>query len=146
VAEAAPVGGVTLPLHAMALYRTSCTARKDARVAHTRPSQPNQSRVGLNREQARRGAVSTQNAAARPSMPLAGAGGRRGRGANPINFLHDVRSELRKVAWPSSRETVNLTVVVVALSAVVGMFLGGVDFLFQELFRFLLGLTGSGSF
>jgi preprotein translocase subunit SecE len=80
-------------------------------------------------------------------MPLAGAGGRRGgRGANPVTFLHDVRSELRKVAWPSSRETVNLTVVVVALSAVVGMFLGGVDFVFQELFRFLLGLTGSGSF
>jgi preprotein translocase subunit SecE len=80
-------------------------------------------------------------------MPLAGAGGRRGgRGANPINFVHDVRSELRKVAWPTSRETVNLTVVVVALSAVVGMFLGGVDFLFQELFRFLLGVTGSGSF
>ena len=78
-------------------------------------------------------------------MPLAGAGGRRGRGT-PIQFLHDVRSELRKVAWPSQRETVNLTVVVVALSAVVGMFLGGVDFLFQELFRFLLGLTGSGSF
>jgi preprotein translocase subunit SecE len=80
-------------------------------------------------------------------MPLAGAGGRRGgRGANPIYFVHDVRSELRKVAWPTSRETVNLTVVVVALSAVVGMFLGGVDFLFQELFRFLLGLTGSSSF
>ena len=143
MAEAAPVGGVTLPLHAT--VRTSSTARKDACVAQTRPSQPNQSRVGLNREQARRGAA-TQSAPARPSAPLAGAGGRRGRGGNPINFVHDVRSELRKVAWPTSRETVNLTVVVVALSAVVGMFLGGVDFLFQELFRFLLGLTGSGSF
>src|SRR5919202_2006592 len=120
-------------------------ARKDACVAQTRPSQPNQSRVGLNREQARRGAAA-QSAPARPSLPLAGAGGRRGRGANPINFLYDVRSELRKVAWPTSRETVNLTVVVVALSAVVGLFLGGRDLLFQELFRFLLGVTGSGSF
>jgi preprotein translocase subunit SecE len=81
-------------------------------------------------------------------MPMAGAGagGRRGRGANPIKFVNDVRSELRKVAWPSQRETINLTVVVIALSAAVGMFLGGIDFLFQELFRFLLGVTGSGSF
>jgi preprotein translocase subunit SecE len=31
--------------------------------------------------------------------------------------------------------------VVIALSITVGLFLGGVDFLFQELFRFLLGLN-----
>jgi preprotein translocase subunit SecE len=115
-------------------------------VAQTRSPQSNPSRVGLNREQSRRGAA-VQAAPGRPSLPLAAAGGRRGRGgANPIDFIRDVRSELRKVAWPTSRETINLTVVVIALSAAVGMFLGGVDFLFQELFRFLLGVTGSGSF
>jgi preprotein translocase subunit SecE len=76
--------------------------------------------------------------------PLAGAGGRRGRG-NPLDFVRDVRSELRKVAWPSQRETLNLTVVVLAFSVAVGMFLGGADFLFQELFRFLLGIQGGGS-
>ena len=77
-------------------------------------------------------------------MPaIGGAGGRRGRG-NPLNFVRDVRSELRKVAWPSQRETVNLTAVVIALSVTVGLFLGGVDFLFQELFRFLLGLQSGG--
>ena len=103
----------------------------------------------MNREQARRGmATATANRAAAPVLPGVAAGGR-GRGrrpGNPINFVLDVRSELRKVAWPTSRETVNLTVVVIALSAGVGMFLGGVDFLFQELFRFLLGVTGSGGF
>jgi preprotein translocase subunit SecE len=93
---------------------------------------------------ARRGTASTAPAA-RPTLPLAGAGGRRSGRGGPIEFVRDVRSELRKVAWPSSRETVNLTVVVIALSAAVGMFLGGVDFLFQELFRFLLGISGSGS-
>jgi preprotein translocase subunit SecE len=76
-------------------------------------------------------------------MPVAGAGGRRGRG-NPLDFIRDVRSEIRKVAWPSQRETINLTAVVIALSVSVGLFLGGVDFLFQELFRFLLGLQGGG--
>jgi preprotein translocase subunit SecE len=34
--------------------------------------------------------------------------------------------------------------VVIALSVVVGLFLGGVDFVFQELFRFLLGIGGGG--
>jgi preprotein translocase subunit SecE len=76
-------------------------------------------------------------------MPMAGggAGGRRGRG-NPLDFIRDIRSELRKVSWPGQRETINLTAVVLAFSIAVGLFLGGVDFLFQELFRFLLGVQG----
>lgn len=114
-------------------------------------------RSGLNRQQARRGTTvgagnrgrgsavaSGTSAPARPPMPLAGAGGRRGRG-NPFDFVRDVRSELRKVAWPGQRETVNLTAVVIAFSVAVGLLLGGIDFVFQELFRFLLGLgTGGG--
>jgi preprotein translocase SecE subunit len=48
------------------------------------------------------------------------------------------------VAWPTQRETVNLTVVVIALSVAVGLFLGGVDFLFQELFVRLLSIGGGG--
>ena len=107
-------------------------------------------RPGLNRlrtEQRRGTGAATSSTTARPTLPLAGAGGRRGgRAGNPINFVRDVRSELRKVAWPSQRETINLTVVVIALSVSVGLFLGGTDFVFQELFRFLLGVTGSSSF
>ncbi len=129
-------------------------------MAETKSTQSNPARAGSNREQARKGtavgagsggrgrgsAVATGANQPRAPMPaLAGAGGRRGRG-NPINFIRDVRSELRKVAWPTQRETINLTAVVIALSAAVGLFLGGVDFLFQELFRFLLGIQGGGGF
>jgi preprotein translocase subunit SecE len=115
----------------------------------------NGARAGLNRDQARRGttlgatnrgrgsAVASGAAPARPAMPLAGAGGRRGRG-NPLDFIRDVRSELRKVAWPSQRETVNLTAVVIAFSVAVGLFLGGIDYVFQELFRLLLGIGQGG--
>ena len=39
---------------------------------------------------------------------------------------------------------VNLTAVVIALSVAVGLFLGGTDFVFQELFRFLLGIQNGG--
>ena len=112
-------------------------------------------RAGLNRDQARRGstlgasnrargsAVVSGTAPARPAMPLAGAGGRRGRG-NPLDFIRDVRSELRKVAWPSQRETINLTAVVIAFSVAVGLFLGGIDYVFQELFRLLLVIGQGG--
>jgi preprotein translocase subunit SecE len=127
-------------------------------VAQTKSSQSNNARPGSNREQGRRGTVVGAGSGgrgrgsavvtgggtpARAPMPLAGAGGRRGRG-NPLDFVRDVRSELRKVAWPTQRETVNLTAVVLAFSVAVGLFLGGIDFLFQELFRFLLGIQGGG--
>jgi preprotein translocase subunit SecE len=127
-------------------------------VAETKSTKSNPARTGSNREQARRGsavgagsggrgrgaAVTTGANPPRAPIPaLAGAGGRRGKG-NPLDFIRDVRSELRKVAWPTQRETVNLTAVVIALSVAVGLFLGGVDFLFQELFRFLLGIQSGG--
>jgi preprotein translocase subunit SecE len=112
-------------------------------VAQTKSTQSNPARVGPNRDQGRRTAATTPAPARAPIPALGGAGGRRGRG-NPLDFVRDVRSELRKVAWPSQRETINLTAVVIALSVVVGLFLGGVDFLFQELFRFLLGIQGGG--
>ena len=99
---------------------------------------------GGNGGRSRGGAPSTTGATPpRQPLPLAGAGGRRGRG-NPLDFVRDVRSELRKVAWPTQRETMNLTAVVIALSVAVGLFLGGTDFVFQELFRFLLGIQNGG--
>lgn len=117
-------------------------------MAQTKSTQTGSSpaRVGLKRDPNRRtGTASAAAAPARAPLPaLGGTGsGRRGRG-NPIDFVRDVRSELRKVAWPNQRETVNLTAVVIAFSVAVGLFLGGIDFVFQELFRFLLGLQSGG--
>ena len=115
-------------------------------MAQTKSTQTGSSpaRVGPNRDQGRKAGAAAPAPTRAPLPALGGAGGRRGRG-NPLDFIRDVRSELRKVAWPTQRETLNLTVVVIALSVVVGLFLGGVDFVFQELFRFLLGIQGGGS-
>jgi len=81
---------------------------------------------------------------------LVPAGGRRftlrKRGQGFTNFLRELRGELRKVVWPTRKEAINLTAVVIALSAGLGIFLGAVDFIFQEFFRFLLRVTGAAGY
>jgi preprotein translocase subunit SecE len=67
-----------------------------------------------------------------------------GKAGGLIPFLRDVRLEIRKVEWPNREELVKLTGAVVGLSALVGVFLGGVDFLFQELFKLVIALGSGG--
>jgi preprotein translocase subunit SecE len=45
-----------------------------------------------------------------------------------VNFLNEVAAELRKVHWPSRRETYAATAVVLIVVTIVALFLGGVDF------------------
>ena len=42
-------------------------------------------------------------------------------------FVREVVAEFRKVAWPSRQELINSTVVVIAVTVVVALFLGAVD-------------------
>ncbi|MBI2607650.1 MAG: preprotein translocase subunit SecE [Candidatus Doudnabacteria bacterium] len=57
--------------------------------------------------------------------------------ANPIQFVKEAWGELRKVVWPTRRETIRITVAVILLSLAVALFLGAVDFGLNELFKFL---------
>ena len=49
------------------------------------------------------------------------------------NFLKEVRQELKKVTWPTRRDTVKYTVIVVVISLAVAVFLGAADFVFTWL-------------
>jgi len=49
------------------------------------------------------------------------------------SFLKEVRLEMKKVNWPTKKETVKYTLIVVGFSVVVAVFLGGLDFIFQYL-------------
>ncbi len=53
-------------------------------------------------------------------------------------FIREVRSELRKVVWPTRQEAINLTGIVIGVSVAVGVFLGLVDFVFSQGFQLLL--------
>jgi preprotein translocase subunit SecE len=48
----------------------------------------------------------------------------------PVKFFQEVVAELKKVTWPSRQETIKLTLVVLFVSAVIGLFVGGLDILF----------------
>ena len=55
--------------------------------------------------------------------------------ATPVDFFKEVREELKKVVWPSKEEVIRLTGVVVLVSATVGLYLGGADFILTKLFE-----------
>ncbi len=56
-----------------------------------------------------------------------------------MDFLHDVRVELRQVTWPSREDVISTTSVVIIAVAFFGVFFFGVDstvsFLLQRLLR-----------
>jgi preprotein translocase subunit SecE len=55
------------------------------------------------------------------------------------NYLKEVKVEIKKVNMPTRQETIKYTLIVVGLSLVVAIFLGGLDFLFTFLVsKFLL--------
>ncbi len=56
----------------------------------------------------------------------------------PVQFIQEVKSEMSKVVWPSRQQAIKLTVVVVVLSIIVGLYAGGLDFLFTNIMNKLL--------
>jgi preprotein translocase subunit SecE len=47
-------------------------------------------------------------------------------------FIDEAWSELKKVSWPTRRQAWNLTVLVLAVSFSVGLFITAVDFVFLQ--------------
>lgn len=54
-------------------------------------------------------------------------------------FLGNVKSELKKVTWPSRKDTYASTTVVIVLVLLCAVFLGGVDIILSRLIRLILG-------
>lgn len=70
-----------------------------------------------------------------PALPRVGVGDRIGVG----RLLLEVISELRKVNWPTRQEATRLTLLVLAISISIGIFLGVIDNLFSRLFALVAG-------
>jgi preprotein translocase SecE subunit len=67
---------------------------------------------------------------ASPSAPAVAGGPRRGSFFKP-RWVMDIISELRRVTWPSRHETTHLTIVVILVSLMFGVLLGGADLIFS---------------
>jgi preprotein translocase subunit SecE len=54
-------------------------------------------------------------------------------------FIKEVKSELKKVVWPTRKDTIASTSVVVILVLIIALFLGLVDFGLSRVIRIILG-------
>ena len=57
---------------------------------------------------------------------------------NPVAFLKEVREELAKVTWPSRKQTIRYTILVILVAVAVGVFLGALDYLLTKMTAFLI--------
>ena len=60
---------------------------------------------------------------------------------NPLVFLQQVRSEVSKVVWPTRRETVVSTIMVLVFATIAALFFLAADGLLGWLVRTVLGIN-----
>ena len=59
---------------------------------------------------------------------------------NPFEFIQQVRTEVSKVTWPTRRETLITTAMVLLMSVAAALFFLGVDWVLSMIVTFILGL------
>ncbi len=55
-----------------------------------------------------------------------------------LSYFREVRDELQKVTWPTRKQTIQKTSLVIGVSVMVGLYIGLLDYLFTHLIGFLL--------
>ena len=88
------------------------------------------------RTKSARPAVAGRGSGGGPRTPVADASST-GRGSRLRGNIRDIMSELRKVTWPTREETRNLTIVVIGISATVGLALAALDYVLSSLYNLL---------
>lgn len=58
--------------------------------------------------------------------------------ATPVKFLQETYNELRQVVWPTKRDVLRLTLIVITISVIVGAYIGIVDVAFARAMEALL--------
>lgn len=55
-----------------------------------------------------------------------------------VKFLKEVRSELKKVRWPTREQTLKLSMVVIFITLVVALYIGALDLVFAKIMEVIL--------
>lgn len=61
---------------------------------------------------------------------------------SPVTFLKQVRTEVKKVTWPTRAETVQSAIAVFIMVLIASLFLFAADQVIAWVIRFILGLNG----
>ncbi|HEV7313122.1 MAG TPA: preprotein translocase subunit SecE [Sphingopyxis sp.] len=60
---------------------------------------------------------------------------------SPAEFINQVRAEARKIVWPTGRETVQTTIMVLIMTTILSLFFFGVDTVFNAIVSWLTSLA-----
>ncbi|MFA6184231.1 MAG: preprotein translocase subunit SecE [Parcubacteria group bacterium] len=52
-----------------------------------------------------------------------------------FNFIIEAKAELLKVNWPTKKQTLNYTLIIIGVSLAVALFLGGLDYAFSGILK-----------
>lgn len=55
-----------------------------------------------------------------------------------VKYFQEVRIEMGKVNWPTRRDTIRLTLIVIIASVFIGVYVGALDYLFTSLLALAL--------
>ncbi|MEZ4194998.1 MAG: preprotein translocase subunit SecE [Candidatus Paceibacterota bacterium] len=58
--------------------------------------------------------------------------------SNLGNYLRDTMAEMKQVTWPTQKQAMLYTILVVVIAVFVSLFLGAFDFLFKEGVTFII--------
>ena len=58
--------------------------------------------------------------------------------AKLINYIKSSIEEMKKVTWPTRKQTYNYTVLVIGISLGVAAFLGALDYIFSALLQMII--------
>jgi len=58
--------------------------------------------------------------------------------SNLSNYLRDTLAEMKQVTWPTQKQAFLYSFLVIIISIIVSLFLGGFDFLFGEGVKFII--------
>lgn len=52
-----------------------------------------------------------------------------------FDFIVEAKAELMKVNWPTKKQTLNYTLIIIGVSLVISLFLGSLDYLFGGILK-----------
>lgn len=57
------------------------------------------------------------------------------------NYVQEAIAELRQVRWPTQRQAIRLSIIVIIFTFCVSIAFGGIDFVLSQIVKLMLSLT-----